>query len=91
MQIQISWLLQKPTDLDLHCLQRQSISGFSRTRVNVTLGELYLSPIQASVQLKPSFEYLDKVDTRQKAEQDSKLAEAGRKKYLQIVCIRKKN
>ena len=24
---------QKPTDLDLHCLQRQSLSGFSRTRV----------------------------------------------------------
>ena len=22
MQIQISWLLQKPTDLDLHCLQK---------------------------------------------------------------------
>ena len=35
MQIQISWLLQKPADLDLHCLQRQGISGFSRTRVNV--------------------------------------------------------
>ena len=34
MQIQISWLFQKPTDLDLHCLQRQGISGFSRTRVN---------------------------------------------------------
>ena len=34
VQIQISWLLKKPTDLDLHCLQRQSISGFSRTRVN---------------------------------------------------------
>ena len=34
MQIQISWLLQKPTDLDLHCLQSQGISGFSRTRVN---------------------------------------------------------
>ena len=33
MQIQISWLLKKPTDLDLHCLQRQSISGLSRTRV----------------------------------------------------------
>ena len=27
-----SW---KPTDLDLHCLQRQCISGFSRTSVNV--------------------------------------------------------
>ena len=26
----ISWLLQKPTDLGLHCLQRQDISGFSR-------------------------------------------------------------
>ena len=24
----------QPTDLDLHCLQRQGISGFSRTRVN---------------------------------------------------------
>ena len=35
MQIQISWLLQKPADLDLHCLQRQDISGFSRTRVKV--------------------------------------------------------
>ena len=27
-------ILQKPTDLDLHCLQRQGISWFSRTRVN---------------------------------------------------------
>ena len=35
MQIQISWLLQKPTDLDLHCLQRQDISGLSRTRVKL--------------------------------------------------------
>ena len=25
VQIQISWLLQKPTDLDLHCLQTQGI------------------------------------------------------------------
>ena len=37
MQIQISWLLQKPTDLDLHCLQRQGISGFSRTTVKKQL------------------------------------------------------
>ena len=37
MQIQISWLLQKPTDLDLHCLQSQDISGFSRTRVKLNL------------------------------------------------------
>ena len=29
MQIQISWLLKKPTDLDLHCLQKQGVSGFS--------------------------------------------------------------
>ena len=33
VQIQIIWLLQKPTDLALHCLQRQGIIGFSRTRV----------------------------------------------------------
>ena len=35
MQIQISWLLQKPTDLGLHCLQMQSISRFSRTKDNM--------------------------------------------------------
>ena len=34
MQIQISWLQKKPADLDLHCLLRQGISGFSRNRVN---------------------------------------------------------
>ena len=28
-----SAVLQKATDLDLHCLQRQGISGLSRTRV----------------------------------------------------------
>ena len=33
VQIQISWLHQKPTDLDLHCLQRQGISRFNRTKV----------------------------------------------------------
>ena len=27
--------LASPTDLDLHCLQRHGIYGFSRTRVNV--------------------------------------------------------
>ena len=36
MQIQISWLLKKPTDLDLHCLKRHDTADFSRTRVNVT-------------------------------------------------------
>ena len=40
MQIQISWLFQKPTDLDLHCFQRQGISGFSRTSVNVLSQDL---------------------------------------------------
>ena len=34
-QVQISLLLQKPTDLDPHCLQRQGVSGFSRTKVKV--------------------------------------------------------
>ena len=24
---------EKPTDLDIHCLQRQGISGFSRTSI----------------------------------------------------------
>ena len=43
MQIQISWLLHKPTDLDLHCLQRKAISGLCRTRVNTrqSEGQLY--------------------------------------------------
>ena len=33
-QLKIRWLLKKPTDQDLNCLQRQRISRFSRTRVN---------------------------------------------------------
>ena len=39
----ISWLLQRPTDLDLHYFQKQGISGFSRTRVNTiyTLGKKF--------------------------------------------------
>ena len=32
VKTQISWLLKNPTDLNLHYLQRQSISGTSRTR-----------------------------------------------------------
>ena len=43
MQIRISCLLQKPTDLDLHCLQRQGISGFSRARVNSLPTHLHLN------------------------------------------------
>ena len=61
VQIQISWLLQ-PTDLDLHCLQRQDISGFSRTRVKSVLlpklGQLFkeriCSQMEQLVSLKKS-------------------------------------
>ena len=41
VKIQISWLLKKPTDLDLHCFQSQGISGFSRTKVNSLLYLFY--------------------------------------------------
>ena len=62
VQIQISWLLQKPTDLDLHCLQRQGISGFSRTRVN----NLCISDIISYIP-KKSNKQLDKnVDPNQR-------------------------
>ena len=44
VQIQISWLLQKPTDLDLHCLQKQGLSGFSRTRVKSSVSIINPSP-----------------------------------------------
>ena len=47
MQIQISWLLKKPTDLDLHCLQRQGISGFSRTRVKLTMEPVLMAQLDA--------------------------------------------
>ena len=36
-------ILQKPSDLDLHCLQRQGSSGFSRTKVNIQVLKRYLS------------------------------------------------
>ena len=40
VQIQIGWLLKKQTGLDLYCLQRLGISGFSRTTVNRKLDTL---------------------------------------------------
>ena len=42
MQIQISWRLKKSIVPILHCLQRQGISRFSRTRVNI-LGVVFHS------------------------------------------------
>ena len=38
MQIQISWLLQKPTDLDLHCLLRQGMSCSARGGLKADAG-----------------------------------------------------
>ena len=65
VQIQISWLLHKPTYLDLDFLQRQSKSGFSRTRVNawstafdsffiVTVSQLNLKENHLPLQLVPT-------------------------------------
>ena len=34
MQIQISWLLKKPTDLDLHCLQNRVYPGSAGQGLN---------------------------------------------------------
>ena len=36
MQIQISWLLQKPTDLDLHCLLKQVMSCSAREGLEIS-------------------------------------------------------
>ena len=47
MQIQISWLLQKPTDLDLHCLQNRVYPGSAEqglTEILEGLGWVRVSP-----------------------------------------------
>ena len=41
----------EPTDLDLHCLQKQGISGYSRTRVYVNDAVQNLPGLQ----IQPSF------------------------------------
>ena len=38
--MQISRLLKRPTDLDLHCLKRQGTSGLSMTKVKI-LGKMW--------------------------------------------------
>ena len=48
VQIQVSCFFQKPTDLDLHCLQMQAISGFSRTRVNLEIRRHMCEPSEKS-------------------------------------------
>ena len=51
--------LASPTDLDLHCLQRQGISGFSRTRVKqanlIHCKKISVVPFQVSQYVKLSF------------------------------------
>ena len=37
--MQISWLLKKPTDLDLHCLLRQGMSCLAREGLIMSLWE----------------------------------------------------
>ena len=49
VQILISWLLQKPTDLDLHCLQRQGISWFSRTRVKMVAKLIFKKAVMLGI------------------------------------------
>ena len=38
---------KKPTDLDLHCLERQGISGFSMTRVKIFVFSLPTAPLNS--------------------------------------------
>ena len=54
VKIQISWLFQKPADLDLHCVQRQGISRFSLTRIKSRKNNL-LSVTSAIKNLKKIF------------------------------------
>ena len=61
MQIQISWLL-KPTDLDLHCLHRQYISGFSRTRVKQNSQGSKSFPLRAVPMIKEEIFYVKLID-----------------------------
>ena len=51
VQVQIRWLHQKPTDLDVHRLQRQGISGFCRTRVKLVLFDWNLTLYSDSTQI----------------------------------------
>ena len=56
------------TDLDLHCLQKQGISGFSRTRVNMQCNSFetiikWLNAISRSLAQTENFSY-DNVITR---------------------------
>ena len=93
MQIQISWLLKKPTDLDLHCLQRQGISGFSRTRVKgfhpsvypskLCLGHIFLCSINSFTKLGGV------VYEREDAEvnQTTFVSVRGAREVREVVCV----
>ena len=48
MQIQISWLLQKPTDLDLHCLQNRIYPGSAGQGLSIC--KLWLTGLEESEQ-----------------------------------------
>ena len=52
MQIQISWLLNKPTDLNLHCLQSRVYPGSTGQGLRVYIKKTYLYNFDP---LKPHF------------------------------------
>ena len=47
--------LQKSTDLDLHCLKRQGISGFSRTRVKLGISSYFKVTVVERIDLRGGF------------------------------------
>ena len=71
--------LKKPTDLDLHCLQRQGISGLSRTRVNNKLVRtsfcyINISSLEIDHELPAIIIYQTKVSCVARTKQSMKLA-----------------
>ena len=40
---------QKPNDVDIYCLQRQGISGFSRTRVKKKISRALLNMLDIDI------------------------------------------
>ena len=52
MQIQISWLLQKPTDLDLHCLQNRVYPGSAGQGLKSNKAVLFHLSYRKSIMLR---------------------------------------
>ena len=91
MQIQISWLLKKPTDLDLHCLLTQGMSCSAREGLRMFLLSKHPESVVVGIMLQQTVhcDHVVEVLQARRNEKEMKVKPATSFKLLTIFIHKK--